>query len=52
MEANFTLMHANVCPFLPCDQNQFVSRLGHDGAGSPLPPAQAGREPMALQPYF
>ena len=34
MEANFTLMHANDCPFLPCNQNQFVSRLSHHAIDS------------------
>lgn len=52
MEANFTLMHANDCPFLPCNQNQFVSRLSHHAIGSLSQPVPSGREQMVLQPYF
>ncbi len=52
MEANFTLMHANDCPFLPCNQNQFVSRLSHHAIDSLSQPVPSGREQMVLQPYF
>jgi hypothetical protein len=52
MEANFTLTHANDCPFLPCDKSPFLSRMTSQNLGTAPVSAQSSRDDRVLQPYF